>query len=158
MKRIIICGKGASGKDYFRRRLENKGYNFAVSYTTRPPREGEENGKTYHFVTVDEFDKMTEQDMWYEWIEFNGWKYGTTKEQFENCEVFIMTPTGLSHLTAEHRRESLVIYLDIPVLSRIERLNSRSMPGDNVYRRLQADEADFENFTNFDLRVTDERF
>jgi len=158
MKRIIICGKGASGKDYFRKRLENKGYQFGISYTTRPPREGEENGKNYHFITNEEFDSMIKQDLWYEWIEFNGWKYGTSKEIFEASQVFIMTPSGLSRLTPQDRMDSLVIFLDIPILARLERLNSRAMPGDNVHRRMQADEADFNNFTNYDLRVTDERF
>jgi guanylate kinase len=158
IKRIIICGKGASGKDYLRKRLENKGYEFAVSYTTRPPREGETEGYSYYFVSDEEFTRMVEEDLWYEWVEFNGWKYGTTKEQFERCSVFIMTPKGLSHLKEEHRKESFVIYLDIPVLTRIERLNARIMPGDSMYRRLNADEEDFKDFTNFDLRVTDERF
>jgi len=48
-KRTVLVGKAASGKDHFRKVLENKGFKYAVSYTTRPPRTGEVEGKDYFF-------------------------------------------------------------------------------------------------------------
>ena len=54
-KKIILVGKGASGKDYFKDFLLSKGFKTSVSHTSRPRREGEIDGKTYHFVTDKEF-------------------------------------------------------------------------------------------------------
>ena len=38
--KIVIVGKAASGKDYFRKILADKGFKSGVSHTTRPPRKG----------------------------------------------------------------------------------------------------------------------
>ena len=48
--RIILCGKAASGKDHLRKILEGRGFKYGVSYTTRPPRKGEIDGKDYFFL------------------------------------------------------------------------------------------------------------
>ena len=81
-KRIILVGKAASGKDNLRKRFESRGFKYAVSYTTRPPREGEVDGKDYFFITDEEASKMVESNMFYEYVYFNGWLYGTTVQQF----------------------------------------------------------------------------
>ena len=49
-----MVGKAASGKDHLRKRFESRGFKYAVTYTTRPPREGEVNGKDYYFISEDE--------------------------------------------------------------------------------------------------------
>ena len=41
MNKVILVGKGASGKDHLRKILEGRGFTYGTSYTTRPPREGE---------------------------------------------------------------------------------------------------------------------
>jgi guanylate kinase len=102
-KRIILVGRAASGKDHLRKTFEARGFRYAVSYTTRPPREGEENGKDYIFITQSEAQEMIQMNQFYEWVEFNGWIYGTTRQQFDEDNVFIMTPTGISHISQEDR-------------------------------------------------------
>ena len=158
--RIILVGKAGSGKDHIRKKFQRRGFEYAISYTTRPPREGEVDGKDYYFLSDEEFTEMQKNDLWYEWVEFNGWRYGTTKEQFysEKPMVFIMTPVGLSHVKGEDRESSLVIYLDIARLTRIRRLDARNMPGDSVWRRVQADSEDFKNFNNFDIVIKNSDF
>lgn len=158
MSRIILVGAGGSGKDTARKRFEEKGYGYAVSYTTRPPREGEVNGKDYYFINWIEAKLMIDEDQFYEYVMFNGWLYGTTKHQMQNCDLFIMTPTGLSHVKPEDRANSLVIYFDIAEEVRRERLSARNMPGDTLDRRIEADKKDFENFNNFDIRITNPNF
>jgi guanylate kinase len=158
-KRIILVGKAASGKDYARKILEEKSYVYGVSYTTRPPRVGEVEGKDYFFISVEDFQYMESQELWYEYVPFNGWFYGTTKEQFYGgCEVFIMTPKGLSHLSDDDRNESLVIYFNIDEITRRSRMNQRQGNADSVERRLEADFQDFQNFKNFDIEITDKDF
>ena len=43
-------------------------FGFSVSYTTRPPRAGEEHGKAYFFITKEEFKSMIEKDQFIEWF------------------------------------------------------------------------------------------
>ena len=105
------------------------------------------------FISQQEAEELLEKDMFYEHVIFNEWLYGTTKEQFYEDQVFIMTPKGLSHLSLEDRAQSLVLYVDINEETRKERLLSREMPGDTLERRMQADEEDFKDFKDFDVRI-----
>lgn len=157
-KRIILVGKAASGKDNLRKRFESRGFKYAVSYTTRPPREGEVYGKDYFFITDEEASKMVESNMFYEYVYFNGWLYGTTVQQFYNDDLFIMTPAGISHIKPEDRVSSFIIYIDIYLFIRKKRLADRMMPGDSMDRRIEADELDFMGFNDYDLRITNEDF
>jgi guanylate kinase len=157
-KRIILVGKGACGKDYARQQLENYGFRYCVSHTTRPPREGEINGTDYHFISLDSaIHHFIAKNLFYEYVEFNGWIYGTTIEEFQKSNLFIMTPGGISKLKTFDREESWIVYIDIPENIRRERLLKRN-DADDVERRLAADEKDFENFTDFDARITDPNF
>jgi len=52
---------------------------FAVSHTTRSPREGEADGEAYHFVTRPVFKAMIEDGAFLEWAEVHGRFYGTSK-------------------------------------------------------------------------------
>ena len=157
-KRIILVGKAASGKDHLRKKFESRGFKYAVSYTTRPPREGEVDGKDYFFITEEEATKMVESNMFYEHVYFNGWLYGTTVEQFYMDDLFIMTPAGVSHIKPEDRLSSFIIYTDIEMSIRIMRLANRNMPGDSMDRRIHADEMDFAEFNDYDLRITNSDF
>ena len=160
-KRIILVGKAGSGKDFMRKKLESSNFKYATSYTTRPVRQGEIDGKDYFFITDEQAQSMIENGEFFEYVPFNGWIYGTTLSQWnqENDEsVFIMTPTGLSHVGPDDRKECFVIYVDIDKDVRKERLLNRNMPGDSLERRIDADELDFYNFTNYDIRITNPDF
>ena len=54
---------------------------FAVSHTTRDPREGECDGDDYHFVDERRFRGMLEQDLFLEWAHVHGRLYGTSLEE-----------------------------------------------------------------------------
>lgn len=157
-KRIILAGPGASGKDHMRKLLESRGFKYAVSYTTRPPRPGEIEGVDYYFITKEECQQMKDDGFFYEVIDFNGWSYGTSLEQFYSDDVFIMTPSGLEHLGTEDRETSLVMFFDIEESIRKKRLEARVMPGHSVEARLQADRELFAGFTNYDVRISDPNF
>lgn len=157
-KRTILVGKAASGKDYLRKRFELRGLKYAVSYTTRPPREGEVNGKDYFFITEEESKKLIDLGFFYEYVIFNGWVYGTSVSQFYTDDLFIMTPAGISKIKTEDRHTSFIIYTDIDIQTRYDRLLNRDMPGDSVQRRLEADELDFSTFNDYDLRIKNEDF
>ena len=52
----------------------------SVSHTTRDPRPGEENGREYHFVTIEEFERLKEENAFLEWAYVHGNYYGTSKQ------------------------------------------------------------------------------
>lgn len=54
---------------------------FSVSYTTRKPRDGEVDGKDYHFVDAATFLKRISEDRFLEWAEVHGNYYGTSKDE-----------------------------------------------------------------------------
>ncbi len=57
----------------------------SISYTTRVPRSGEIEGEAYHFVTVEEFDRMIADDAFAEWATVHGNKYGTALRTLEEA-------------------------------------------------------------------------
>ena len=148
-----MVGKGASGKDYARKVLENSGFVYCVSHTTRPPREEEIDGVDYHFIRDHEMDGA----IFYEYVIFNEWFYGTSMYEFNNSNLFIMTPSGVSKLKPEDRKNSFIVYFDMDENIRKSRLLERK-DADIVNRRLEADEEDFRNFVDFDYRITDPHF
>jgi len=110
-------------------------------------------------MSKEQFDDGIKNNFWYEWVEFNGWYYGTSYKQFkEQCNLFIMTPKGISHINPIDRKECTIIYLNMPIEVRRQRLISRNMPGDTLERRIQADENDFANFTDFDIEINNHNF
>ena len=137
--------------------LENKGFKYAVSYTTRPKRDGEVHGVDYYFLTTEEFESMIEKKAFYEHVSFNSWYYGTTNEQFYSDDVFIMTPHGISHIDPNDRKNTFIMYLDMKLGVRQRRLAQRS-DADTVERRLAADDRDFADFKDFDIKITNHDF
>lgn len=59
----------------------------SVSYTTRPPRAGEVDGRDYHFVARDAFDRMAAAGRFAEWAEVHGNGYGTAIATLEEARV-----------------------------------------------------------------------
>ena len=157
-KRIILVGKAASGKDHLRKRFQSRGFSYAVTHTTRPMREGEVIGKDYHFISEDDAKVLIESNYFYEYVIFNGWVYGTSVNEFYTKDLLIMTPKGISLMKPEDRKQSFVIYVDIDAETRRERLLQRDMPGDSLTRRIEADELDFADFNDYDLRITNSDF
>jgi guanylate kinase len=156
-KRIIIVGKAASGKDYFKDFLIEKGFIPSVSHTTRPMRDGEINGETYDFISTEDFMFMASNDQFFEYKLFNQWGYGTSQLMWDTAEVFIFTPSGINSLPKKELDESVLVYFDIPLDERINRLEERS-DADTIDRRLKADNADFKDFKEFDIRVKNPKF
>lgn len=158
MSKIAIVGPGASGKDLFRKRTQDKGFKFGVSCTTRPPRTGEVHGSDYYYLTDEKFELDIANNRFVEWQEFNGWKYGMSKEEFEICDVMILNAEAVDLLDKSYRDRLFVIYFDIPEDIRLQRLIARNDFKYEPERRIAEDRKQFKNFTNFDLRITNPNF
>lgn len=76
---IVLSGPSAVGKSRVIKELQtmNQEVEFIVSYTTRTPRINEEDGKSYHFVSEDEFEYLVESGQMIEWKKTAFGYYGT---------------------------------------------------------------------------------
>jgi guanylate kinase len=156
-RKIIIIGRGGSGKDYLRKKLVEKGHTYGVSFTSRPPREGEINSVDYFFRTKEEIEELRDNGNFVELQEFNGWYYGITHTEFREKDVFILTPSGVRDLPKEYRDISFIIYLDPGKDVILKRLSERN-DADDPRRRMLADTIDFLGFTDYDLIIRNEDF
>jgi guanylate kinase len=77
---MVMSAPSGTGKTSILREFLKKCPNvrFSVSYTTRPPRPGEEEGRDYCFITQEEFRKRIAQEEFVEWEEYSGYLYGTS--------------------------------------------------------------------------------
>jgi len=156
--KLILVGKAAAGKDFLKNRLVAKNFKPGISHTTRPPRETEVDGKDYHFVTENQFKEMIVGAEFIEYMEFNGWYYGQTETDFNNADIMIMSKDGLDMLPKEYREQCMVIYLDPPRITRIQRLEHRNDINDSIMRRMNTDDEQFKDFRDYDLKVRNEDF
>lgn len=83
---FVISGPSGSGKttlsSHAVKNIDN--LRFSVSFTTRPIREGEVDGKDYFFVKHDEFEEMVRNGKFAEWAKVHGNLYGTPIDNI-NC-------------------------------------------------------------------------
>ncbi len=88
---LVISGFSGAGKGTIVKGImETKDdYSLSISATTRKPREGEVEGKSYYFVSKEEFERMIKDDELLEWASFVNHYYGTPKDY-----VFEQLKTG----------------------------------------------------------------
>ena len=67
-KLFVVSGPAGAGKSEIVKKILSKHpeVGLSVSCTTRAPRPGEVDGVSYHFVSDEEFDRLIEQDAFYE--------------------------------------------------------------------------------------------
>ncbi len=82
---FVLSGPSGVGKsslrDGVRKRFPELAY--SISYTTRPPRQGESEGRDYHFVSMEAFLAMKEAGDFVEYAQVHGNYYGTSRAQLE---------------------------------------------------------------------------
>jgi guanylate kinase len=84
-KVFVITGPSGVGKGTLIRELLRRvpDLELSVSATTRPPREGEVDGRDYHFLTSDEFDRRIGEEDFLEFATYSGNLYGTMRTEVE---------------------------------------------------------------------------
>ncbi len=84
-KLFVVSAPSGTGKTTLNNRLmkEFPSVEIAVSHTTRPIRDGEVNGRSYHFVDKDAFRTMAKSGQMLEWAEVFGNLYGTSKQELD---------------------------------------------------------------------------
>lgn len=82
---IVVSSPSGGGKGTLIDRVLRTvpGVSYSVSYTTRAPRETEQNGREYFFVSTDAFEEMIRRGEFLEWANVYGYLYGTNRIQVE---------------------------------------------------------------------------
>lgn len=159
MSVTALVAESAGGKDTEARFLcQNMGYKRLVTYTTRPPRPKEKDGRDYHFRNDDEFKKMIDNHEFAEYKAYHPagggiWYYGskiTDKEISDDTRyLIILTPAGLKdirhNLPQQLSDRISSVYIHCPEELRMKRLEHRGDDPAEIKRRLEADRNDFRN-------------
>jgi guanylate kinase len=84
-KVFVITGPSGVGKGTLIRELlkEVPDLELSVSATTRSPRQGEIDGRDYHFLTPEQFEQRKEEDDFLEFATYSGNRYGTLRSEVE---------------------------------------------------------------------------
>lgn len=137
---LLFVGRSASGKTTIADILEQKyGHKQVFSYTTRKPRYDGEIG--HIFLDEDEFDILGELVAY---TEYNGFRYGTTAEQLDQCSIYVIDVPGVETLLAKYKtnRPICILYFDTTVYTRINRMLDRGDNNNQIISRLLQDEKD----------------
>jgi guanylate kinase len=86
-KVFVITGPSGVGKGTLIKELLARvpGLELSVSATTRGPRQGEVDGRDYHFLTSEEFEQRIEEKDFLEFATYSGNRYGTLRSEVERC-------------------------------------------------------------------------
>ena len=80
----VVSGFSGAGKGTLMKALlEKYEYALSISATTRAPREGEQNGREYYFLSKEEFEDMIRKEQLIEWAKYVDNYYGTPKQYVE---------------------------------------------------------------------------
>lgn len=152
---IALMGKAGAGKDSVQNatcKAHPNVFHKIVSCTTRPPREGEEDGVAYHFIGLEDFTRKVLNGEMLEATEFRGWFYGTLISNLvkDKINIGVFNPAGVEALIQDARLDVMIIYIDADDKTRLMRALNREEHPDcvEICRRFLADEHDFNNLSD----------
>lgn len=148
---LILVGGSASGKSTIEKILcKDYGYKKITSYTTRSPRDGEVDGVDYHYISEEEFKQKWENEFFAEVGEYNGWYYGSAKEDCTNDKVAVLTPHGMRQLKKMPDIDIVSIFIDVPRRDRLIKILQRN---DNIEEAKRRDASDVGQFDGIEDEV-----
>ena len=145
---VIVSSPSGAGKTTLTRRLLEEFVGpppqlaFSVSYTTRPQRPGEIEGRDYHFVTPEQFEQMARRGDFAEHAFVFGNRYGTAQAPVEAAltagtdVIFDVDWQGGAALATRWPRDSLKVFIlppDLGILA--SRLQNRATDAPEVIER-----------------------
>ena len=159
---FIISAPSGSGKSTLVSELRKQvgGVEFAISWTTRPPRGSEEHGREYNFTTREEFERMISAGVFLEHAEVFGNLYGTARQSLEEARtaghdlLLDIDVQGAAQVRAT-MPEAVSIFV-LPPNPKVlrTRLRNRSraegiVNEEELYRRLREASKEIENYRNY---------
>ena len=160
IKLIVVIGRSASGKDTLVKGIVKKFPNLhpIIHYTTRPKRDNE-TGEEYHFISMDKYERMVNNQEFFVTTCFNNWYYAIGLDSFEadKINIGVFNPIELKRLMTTFS-DLFDIYIVETVTDRatryrrsLNRLNDHPFDDEGLKemcRRDRADEEDFKTIEN----------
>jgi len=166
----IISAPSGSGKTTLVNELRQYVPNleFSVSFTTRPPRGSEQDGREYHFITRGEFEAMIERDEFLEYAQVFGNYYGTARSVLQQAkaqgnDLLLDIDVQGERQVKQKMPEAVSIFVLPPSRTELEsRLRKRSRSeGVNaeevIRRRLDTARREIEKYPNYDYILINDR-
>ena len=134
---FVITGTSGEGKSTLAKHLVQRlpELELAISATTRPRRPGEEDGRDYHFLSAEEFDRRLEAGEFLEWVELpwgEGYRSGTLWSELDRITSGGHSPlleieTGGALAVRDRVPAAVTIFVTAPSKEELERrLRSRA--------------------------------
>lgn len=141
---IILTGPSASGKTAACLYLQsNFNIKKVVTHTTRGIRQGEIDGVDYHFVTVEEFQKMVDNNEFVEHVFYNGNHYGTSRKEVGIDKCMAVELNGAKTYKSFGDPKTVLFYMQLDPETCKKRMEERGDPSDKVAMRLKNDQNSF---------------
>jgi len=163
---FVLSSPSGAGKTTLSRRLLETEDNLviSVSATTRPPREGEIDGRDYHFVSLEDFGLMINRDELLEHAKVFGNYYGTPSEPVETAlsdgqdVLFDIDWQGTQQLEKNAQTDLVRVFLLPPSTSELERrLRRRAQDTEEeVVRRMAKASDEMSHWAEYDYVVVND--
>jgi guanylate kinase len=162
---FVVSAPSGTGKTTIVERLVQVVPNLKMSrsYTSRPSRPGECDGKDYNFITRERFDDMVRADAFLEWADVFGNRYGTSaadteRELASGRDLVLVIDVQGARQVRSRRPDVIGIFMLPPSFEVLEhRLRGRSKDTeDAIHRRLATARAEVAAVTEYDYVVVND--
>lgn len=158
---FVVSGPSGVGKSTVLRRVvpQVPDLSFVVSHTTRQRREGEEDGRDYHFVTDAEFDALAHAGAFVEWAFVHDHRYGTSRKALASSgaagDLLIEVDVQGARALREEIPGAVSIFIAPPEFADLrDRLTGRGRESESeVRRRLRTAENEMPRAGDYDHRI-----
>lgn len=164
---IIVAAPSGAGKSSFVERLsaEDNRLHDIITYTTRPMRHHESEGKPYFFISIEEFNKKVKEDFFIEWAQVHTNFYGTSYEQIhlawakDKCVIMDIDIQGVMTFKEKYPDAKTVFILP-PSIEELRRrvIKRDGAPPPDLDIRMKNAEKEMLKAGEFDVRIINDDF
>lgn len=167
-KLIVFSAPSGAGKSSLIKNIIEKStgdIELSISATTRPPRDGEEHGRDYFFISDEEFNELRRSDSFIEHANVHGYQYGTLKsfvdEKIQNgISIILDIDVQGFNLIRNAIEHNLSIFIIPPSIKELrKRLTSRGLDSSDVIeKRLSNARTELKYAEQYDYIVLNDLF
>ena len=157
---VVISGPSGVGKDTLIERLRelDPSLRYSISYTTRKPRRGEQDGVSYFFVNRQKFEELIAQEFFLEYATYNGNYYGTPAAAADEAraaghDILLKIEVQGAALVRKRAPDALFIFIAPPSkeeLVRRQQLREGAVPDEDMAERLKIAETEMKLAAEYD--------